>query len=134
MKKRLRLRFDDLIALLFVGGAFFCYRSHAVEKLNEVFLSITGKELLGRNLLIQIAVIGGFILLCAALFILWNRLCAKETARPFTNALTALIAAVPFALFLVLCANQTLRRDDYWEIAEAVRYGFWGVQAYDFHV
>ena len=133
MKKRLRLRFDDLIALLFVGGAFFCYRGHAVEKLNELFLSITGKELLGRNLLIQIAVIGGFILLCAALFLLWNRLCAKETARPFTNALTALIAAVPFALFLVICANQTLRRDDYWEIAEAVRYGFWGVQAYDFH-
>ena len=33
-----RLRFDDLIALLFVGGAFFCYRGHAVEKLNELFL------------------------------------------------------------------------------------------------
>ena len=132
MKKHLRFRFDDLIALLFVGGAFFCYRSHAVEKLNEVFLSITGKELLGRNLLIQIAVIGGFILLCAALFILWNRLCAKDAARPFTNALTALIAAVPFALFLVLCANQTLRRDDYWEIAEAVRYGFPDSIAYEF--
>ncbi len=129
-----RLRFDDLIALLFVGGAFFCYRGHAVERLNEVFLSLTGKELLGRNMLIQTVVIGGFILLCAALFILWNRLCAKETARPFTNAVTALIAAMPFALFLVLCANQTLRRDDYWEIAEAVRYGFWGVQEYDFHV
>ena len=132
MKKRFRLRFDDLIALLFVGGAFFCYRGHAVEKLNELFLSITGKELLGRNIVIKIAVIGGFILLCAALFLAWNRLCAKETARPITNAVTALIAAVPFALFLVLCANQTLRRDDYWEIADAVRYGFPGSIAYEF--
>ena len=130
--KRFRLRFDDPIALLFAGVVLFLYRGHVLEKLNALFLSVTGRELLGRNWLIQLIVIGGFILFCAALFLLWNRLCARKSARPFTNFVTALIAALPFALFLVICANQTLRRDDYWEIAEAVRYGVWGVQKYDF--
>ncbi len=130
--KRLRLRFDDLIALLFVGGAFCLYREHVLEKLNALFLSLSGKELLGRNSLIQLIVIGGFVLMTALLFLLWNRLCARKSARPFTNPVTALIAVLPLVLFAVICANQALRRDDYWEIAEAIRYGVWGVQKYDF--
>ena len=121
------IRQSDVFSVLIIGGLWICFRSGIAQKVDEVSLSLFGKNLSGRNLLIQIAVYGLLILLSVFLPILLRRLIDhKPGFRYAADVLILLMLAVPAVQLLVICANQVLRRDDYWEIADALQYGFPG--------
>lgn len=58
--------------MLVIGTALFCYRHHVNEILNSFFLSLFGKDLSGRNLMIRGAVIGSVICLCLGAGLFFN--------------------------------------------------------------
>ena len=122
-----RVRQSDVFSVLIIGGLLVCFRSGIAQKVDEVFLSLFGKNLSGRNLLIQIAFYGLLILFSVLLPILLRRLIDHRPGfRYAADALILLMLAVPAVQLLIICANQVLRRDDYWEIADALQYGFPG--------
>ena len=125
--RRFPVRQSDVFSVLIVGGLWICFRSEIGLKINEICLSLFGKNLSGRNLLIQIAVYGLLILLSMSFPILLQRLIDHKPEFSHTaDALILLLLAIPAGQLLVICANQVLRRDDYWEIADARQYGFPG--------
>ncbi len=118
---------SDVFSVLVIGGLWFYFRSEIGLKIGEICLSLFGKNLSGRNLVIQIAVYGLLILLSISFPILLQRLIDhKPEFRHAANALILLMLSIPAGQLLVICANQVLRRDDYWEIADARQYGFPG--------
>ena len=118
---------SDVFSVLIIGGLLFWYRREILIWLDEIFLSFFGKNLSGRNLLIQIAVYGLLVLLSLILPILLRRLIERKPKyRRAADGLILLILAIPAGQLLLICANQVLRRDDYWEIADARQYGFPG--------
>ncbi len=117
----------DLMAVLCVCGLWFFCHDEFISRLNDGFLALSGKNLSGRNLPVRIAVIGGIFLLSLLLPILFERLiCRNGKLRKAADAVTIGFLAVPAIRMLVICANQIIRRDDYWEIADARAYGFPG--------
>lgn len=122
-----RVRQSDFFSVLIIGGLWVCFRSGIGQKVDEIFLSLFGKNLSGRNPLIQIAFCGLLILLSVSIPVLLRRLIdRKPQFRYAADALILLMLAVPGVQLLIICANQVLRRDDYWEIADALQYGFPG--------
>ena len=118
---------SDVFSVLVIGGLWICFRSEIGLKVDEICLSLFGKNLSGRSLLIQIAVYGLLILLSISFPILLQRLIDhKSEFRHAADGLILLLLAVPAVQLLIICANQVLRRDDYWEIADARQYGFPG--------
>lgn len=118
---------SDIFTFLVIGGLCFWYREAIPLWLDEIFLSLFGKNLSGRNPLLQIAVYGALLLFCLAIPILLRRLIERAPKfRWIADGLILLTLAVPTAQLLIICANQVLRRDDYWEIADAMEHGFPG--------
>ena len=118
--------FDILAVICTCGLWFFCHDEFTL-RLNDLFLDVFGKNLSGRNLPVRIAVTGGIFLLSLLLPILFERLvCRNGKLRRLADAVILAFLAVPVIRMLVICANQTIRRDDYWEIADARAYGFPG--------
>lgn len=118
---------DDIFSVLIIGGLWFWNRKEIPLWLDGVFRSIFGKGLSGRNILLQTAVIGGLLILSLVLPILLRRLIDRDPKfRYAADALILTVLAIPTIQLLVICANQVLRRDDYWEIADARAHGFPG--------
>ena len=121
------LKYSDFYTCIAVSGLWVYCHADILKKIDETFLSLFGKNLTGRNVLVQIIVLGGLFLLSVFLPILLERLITRnQKFSHLADALILLILAVPAAQLLVICANQVLRRDDYWEIADARKYGFPG--------
>ena len=130
--KKYTLKISYLYSFLAVCGLIAYYRNDLLQKADNIFLSLFGKNLTGRNPLVQIAVFGVFFLICVLLPILLERLISRKPGYSrLADAVILLIIAVPAGQLLVICANQVLRRDDYWEIADARNYGFPGSMFYE---
>ena len=130
--KKFIFKTSDLFTLLAVSGLWFFYITNIQQKTNDVFLSLFGKNLTGRNMPVQIAVLGGLFLLCVLFPILLERLIERDPKYSrLADGIMLLILSVPAAQLIVICANQVLRRDDYWEIADARTYGFPGSMFYE---
>lgn len=100
--------------------------------MDEFFLSLFGKNLTGRNPVFQIAVLGICFLLCLFFPIFLDQLiCRRPKVVLFAYTIILVILSFPVVQLLRICANQVLRRDDYWEIADAVTYGFPGSAFYE---
>ena len=63
-------------------------------------------------------------LLCSGLLILLHRFVSVKIPSRVRYAVLFLITAIPAAQLLIISAGQVIRRDDYWEIADARSYGF----------
>ena len=128
----MRIKRSDILYTIMVCGLWIRYRETIIRKTDELFISLVGKNLTGRNLLIRIAVWGAGFLFCILFPLLLRRLIEnKPKFRHAADALTLLILAIPMGQLAVICANQVLRRDDYWEIADARTYGFPGSILYE---
>ena len=129
MKKTLKetLRPFTIIAMLCICGLWIYYRVPIIEKLDAFSLSLLGKNITGRNVLIRMAVFGGLFLISLLIPPLFDRcLCRNKKLTPLADAVILGLLAVPAVQFLRICCEQMLRRDDYWEIADAREFGFPG--------
>ncbi len=125
--KKSRVQIFDICAVLAFSGMIFLYWGTVSAKLDSVFLHLFGKSLTNRGTLFQSLTALVLMLLCAGLLILIHRFAAGKTADPrIRYAGILLLLTVPAAQFFIICVNQILRRDDYWEIADAHSYGFPG--------
>ncbi|MBQ4513796.1 MAG: hypothetical protein II969_12445 [Anaerolineaceae bacterium] len=122
----------DVFFIIVVTGLWIYYYADIRLKMDEIFFSLFGKNLTGRNPVFQIIVLGSCFLFCQLFPIFLDRLIRR---RPKTvvlaNTIILVIFAFPVVQLLRICANQILRRDDYWEIADAVTYGFPGSAFYE---
>lgn len=118
---------SDLVNVSAVIGLLICYRKALLLKADEIFLSLFGKNLSGRNPVLQILITGFAALVCCLIPVLFRQLSGrKPKCRHASYVITLAILAAPMLQLLTICANQVLRRDDYWEIADALTYGFPG--------
>ena len=130
--KKFFFKISDLFSFFAVCGLWLYNRTAIIQKTDELFLSLFGKNLTGRNVLVQIAVFGGLFLLCVLLPLLLERLIRRNSKYTrLADGMILLILTVPAVQLMVICANQVLRRDDYWEIADARKYGFPGSIFYE---
>ena len=129
MKKMIKesLRPFTIFAMFCICGLWIYYREGIAGELDEAALSLFGKSLTGRSAVIQAAVFGGLFLISILLPVLFDRfLCREGKPTRFADAVIAGLLAVPAVQFLRICMVQRLRRDDYWEIADAREFGFPG--------
>ena len=129
MKKTDNLIRNGIIAL-FVIYLFLRFREDIITGLDNMFFSVTGKNLLGRNLPIRIVVFGGAGILAVAAIVGLIKLMLKN--QKIGAVVVWIVILGGFVMLARMCAVMVLRRDDLWEVREAQRYGFWGVQKYDF--
>ena len=120
----------DLLIAGFVLCVFLRFRESMIGSLDHLFATLTGKSLLGRNLPVRLIVFGGAAVLALALIVGLVRLIRRH--KTLGAVLVWLVIIGGFVLLARLCAVQGLRRDDLWEVREAQKYGFFGVQKYDF--
>ncbi len=118
------------VAALFVIALFIRFREAIVTGLDSAFFAVTGKNLLGRNLPIRIVVFGGAAVVAVAAIVGLIKLMRKN--KTVGAVVVWIVILGGFVLLARMCAVQILRRDDLWEVREAQRYGFWGVQEFDF--
>ncbi len=114
----------------FVLFVFLRFRESLIGGTDRLFAALTGKSLLGRNLPVRLIVFGGAAVLALALIAGLVRLIRRH--KRLGAVLVWLVIAGGFVMLARLCAVQGLRRDDLWEVREAQKYGFFGVQKYDF--
>ncbi len=118
--------------MLIISALWIFFHNDILLKTDEVFLSLFGKTLNGRNILIRAAIIGSLFLLSILIPVILRRMIDKDRKfRYAADSLILILLAVPSVQMLIICANQVLRRDDYWEIADALQYGFPGSIFYE---
>lgn len=129
---KLPIKRSDIFSFLAVCVIWFYFRRNIPEKADEIFVSLFGKTLTGRNLILQCVVFGSLFLICVLIPVILERMmCRNRKFCRIADGLSLLILSVPAYRLLVICANQVLRRDDYWEIADARLYGFPGSIFYE---
>ncbi len=129
MKKTIKgsLRPFTVFAMVCICGLWIYFRREIAEKLDETALSLLGKNLTGRNVLIQALVFGGLFLISVLIPLLFDHFLCRDGKRGrLADAVILGFLTVPAVQFARICRNQMLRRDDYWEIADARAYGFPG--------
>ena len=127
MKKLLNDHQSDIFSVLVISVLWIFFRNEILQKTDEIFTSAFGKNLSGRSLPLQIAVHAIIFLLCVLIPVLLQRLIKRDLKfNHLADVLILLLIACPLIQLLIICANQILRRDDYWEIADAYEHGFPG--------
>ena len=125
--KKISDRSFDFFAVLSICGIWYFYRNDIVSQLNDIFLSLFGKNLSGRNLPVRAAVYSGLFLAYMALPFLFDRLVRRNPKiRKAADFLITGVLFFPLVRLMIICVNQVLRRDDFWEIADAREFGFPG--------
>lgn len=124
MKAANRLGF--FLYFLWVSAAMWISRQKLSALLDPVSNHLFHKSLSQRSETIQIVLI-----LAAALpvsFLIWFFIRKMKNTK-WLRLVCILVSAV---LIGIICWNQTLRRDDYWEIRDAFKYGFPGYIIYEY--
>ncbi len=123
---------SDIFSVLVVSGLWIYFYAAIRLKMDEIFIFLFGKNLTGRNPVLQIAVFGSCFLFSLLFPVFLGRLISRRPkAVLLADTIILAILAFPAVQLLKICANQVLRRDDYWEIADAVTYGFPGSALYE---
>lgn len=131
MKKPV-IKTGDLFSFLAVCGLWIYFRAEIIQKADTAFFSLFGKNLTGRNPVLQGIIFLTMFLLSVLVPVLLERMISKnQKFTRITDLLTLLTLAIPAVQLTIICANQVLRRDDYWEIADARAYGFPGSMFYE---
>ena len=121
-----------IFSVLAVSGLWMYFYPDIRLKMDEIFFFLFGKNLTGRSTVLQIAVFGSCFLFCLLFPVFLDCLIRRRPkAVLFADTIILAILAFPVVQLLRICANQVLRRDDYWEIADAVTYGFPGSALYE---
>ena len=87
---------------------------------DSIFMKLFGKTFFQRGPVMRLAVI---MLIAAVLSVLVWKLLSNQKMN---TAVMIGCIVVDLVMLGVICANQTIRRDDYWEIHDARLYGFPG--------
>ena len=123
---------SEIFSVLAVSGLWIYFYADIRLKMDEIFIFLFGKNLTGRNSVLQIAVFGSCFLFCLLFPVILGRLISRRPkAALLADTIILVILAFPAVQLLRICANLVLRRDDYWEIADAVTYGFPGSAIYE---
>lgn len=131
-KKKPAVTGAEIFIILLVCVLWGYYRLEIIGKIDEFSLSLIGKTLTGRNPALRITVMAVLFLISVLLPLFLGRLIGRKPEyRAAADALFILILSIPWVQLLIICANQVLRRDDYWEIADARMYGFPGSMFYE---
>ncbi len=124
-KMKVIKRFEFILIFLWLEFTFWYFRLKLMAAADSIFLRIIGKTLSDRSAIIQFAAIS-CMALAAALVIRWI------LHIPRNEFIGIVSLAVIFLLIGIICGLQTLRRDDYWEIHDANKYGFPGFIYYEY--
>lgn len=117
----------ELSAAAGCGLAFVLFRNFLFARADSLFAAVFGKSLSGRGQAVHMAVLGLMWLVCVLGLSAFDRLIFRRLrSEKVRNTAVMLPLALPAVQTVILCANQILRRDDYWEIADAHSYGFPG--------
>ena len=122
-------QWDLLILSVLLSTGFVHLFRDEISTLLDLMSGFVGKDFSRRSLSTQTAALflcGG--LLCCLLFAVLRR--APEGKGLHTVIIICL--AVLVLLTAILCLEQTIRRDDYWEIHDAQMYGFPRFLIYEF--
>lgn len=126
-KKRCIIPIYETCAVITAFGILFAYHDHLYRFFNRILISLSGKDLFARSSNTQRAADIAIFFILLALLLLIDRLIFRKIKNEKTVCILQLLfLTVPIIQTLIICANQVLRRDDYWEIADAHSYGFPG--------
>ena len=119
-------RFGFFLYFIWVSAAMWISRQKLSALFDPVSNQLFHKSLSQRSGTIQI-----ILILTAALpvsFLIWFFI-RKVKNTKWIRLVCILVSAV---LIGIICWNQTLRRDDYWEIRDAFKYGFPGYIIFEY--
>ena len=121
----------EICTVLSAIGIIFAYRDFILSRIGIVFSLIFGKDLSARSSFFQwiaiIVVFSGIVLV----LMLADRIFLRKIKNEWNYTALLLLLSIPAIQTLIICANQILRRDDYWEIADAHSYGFPGSMIFE---
>ncbi len=129
MKKKIKESFRPFIlfAMVCISGLWIYYFKGIIGKLDEAGLSLFGKTITGRGTGIRIAVVGGLFLVSVLVPLMFDCLSRRDRKLGrIADTMIIFLLTNPAIQFFRICMNQMLRRDDYWEIADAREFGFPG--------
>ncbi len=128
-KRTAPLKWDLLIlSALLATGVSRLFRTE-ITALLERMAGLIGKSFASRSASTQTLaffLVGG--ILCCLLYLILCRIRERENPR----AVIIVCLVVLVLLTAILCFEQTIRRDDYWEIHDAQKYGFPGFLVYEY--
>lgn len=127
-----RLKAEDVLSWGIIGGLWLFYWKRFVDASDDMFLSLFGKTVTGRAWFIQTLYFGTILVVSFLLPVLIRILSEKKSVpRKFFALLIPLLFLIPAFHFGRLAMLQVPHRDDFWEIADALQYGFPGVILHD---
>ncbi len=118
------------LSLCLSAGFFWLCKDPVVTGL-EWITGFFGRSFSGRSLFVQHAVYGLVIATAAFLFFIFLRKLSKADRKVFRAAVIFGVVII-LTLFAIICFEQTIRRDDYWEIHDSQKYGFPGFLKMEF--
>ena len=128
-KQTAPLKWDLLILSALLASGFVRLFRTEFTALLERMAGLIGKSFASRSASTQtLAFFLVGAILCGLLYLILKRTGGAQNRR----ALIIGCLAVLVLLTAVLCFEQTIRRDDYWEIHDAQKYGFPGFLVYEF--
>lgn len=116
---------SEILTALVSVGTVLCFRPEVTAIADSLFIRFFGKAFSARGPFIQCLLLAGISLL---LFLVLHALLRREPASEIPAVLLCIISLV---LVFRLCLLQVIRRDDYWEIKNALKYDLPGYLAYE---
>ena len=125
-----RFPFVELFSAVSALIAVFTYRNFILDRIGRFFSFVFHKDFYSRSPFFQQIVIFFLCIGIILILILADRILFAKKKERSSTALPVLFS-IPAVQTLIICANQILRRDDYWEIADANSYGFPGSMIFE---
>ena len=115
-------------AFLFAAASVLILCGEWLRIGDGLFLRVFEKSLLQRGFLVKASFLAAVFLSCVLVWCLSNRFLSERALHFFG----VILLIVSVGCFVFLCSRQILRRDDYWEIADARELGLFGYISYEF--
>ena len=123
MKRKLPI---CLLTFLWAEITAFVFSSRLNSLLDILLGTLFGKSFSQRGVLIRIIIFTLIAAVTAAV------ICRVLMNRKMNSAVILFCLLICLTAVGIICADQTLRRDDYWEIRDANLYGFPGFISYEY--
>lgn len=116
---------------LSLSSAFFWLFKDQLIFCLEWGATLLGSSFSGRSQMVQYVIFAVIILTAAYIFYFFLQKLSKSDKKLRESIVIITFVGI-LILLSILCFGQTLRRDDYWEIHDAQKYGFPGFLTYEF--